>query len=272
MFWSTMCPSSGELIVSIRYLVYVTHLYRVTYTRCRIDTINSPDDGQMAARNMQRIEINIHEKELCVRLVIYQRLGRVYSKKGTNTSRIPSLLFKKQNILYLLALLFARSFDLYSAIITEIFRIQHGYPTCNLAGRNQPAAISVQKSHKYNKNCKIIQTVRKSTQLNLPFSLILRSVHLQLVTDVSIQPIGPIASKNLKTVPTVCSDDWTRLVVPKRRETNCQSTLRNIPEERSCNLHAYFLLFHVGPTNQPAIRWTPRGATWKMTVGYKFVS
>jgi hypothetical protein len=28
------------------------HLYRVTYTRCRIDTINSPDDGHMAARNM----------------------------------------------------------------------------------------------------------------------------------------------------------------------------------------------------------------------------
>jgi hypothetical protein len=28
------------------------HLTRVTYTRCRIDTINSPDDGHMAARNM----------------------------------------------------------------------------------------------------------------------------------------------------------------------------------------------------------------------------
>jgi len=28
------------------------HLYRVTYTKCRIDTINSPDDGHMAARNM----------------------------------------------------------------------------------------------------------------------------------------------------------------------------------------------------------------------------
>jgi len=26
--------------------------YRVTFTRCRIDTINSPDDGHMAARNM----------------------------------------------------------------------------------------------------------------------------------------------------------------------------------------------------------------------------
>jgi len=76
MFRAAMCPSSGELIVSIRHLVYVTlygwpfgvqvwmrlrliqtytpngHLYRVTYTRRRIDTINSPDDGHMAARNM----------------------------------------------------------------------------------------------------------------------------------------------------------------------------------------------------------------------------
>ena len=28
------------------------HLHRVTYTRCRIDTINSPDDGHIAVRNM----------------------------------------------------------------------------------------------------------------------------------------------------------------------------------------------------------------------------
>ena len=28
------------------------HLYGVTYARCRIDTINSPDDRHMAARNM----------------------------------------------------------------------------------------------------------------------------------------------------------------------------------------------------------------------------
>ena len=28
------------------------HLYRVTYTRYRIDIINSPDDGHMAVRNM----------------------------------------------------------------------------------------------------------------------------------------------------------------------------------------------------------------------------
>jgi len=69
MFQAAVCPSSGELIVSIQYLVYVTlyswpfgvrlqtctlngHVYKVTYTTCRIDTINSPDDGHMAARNM----------------------------------------------------------------------------------------------------------------------------------------------------------------------------------------------------------------------------
>ena len=32
---------------------------------------NSPDDGHTAARNMQRREINIHEK-MCVKLVIYK--------------------------------------------------------------------------------------------------------------------------------------------------------------------------------------------------------
>ena len=74
MFRAAMCPLSGELIVSIRHLVHVTlyrwpfgvqvwmsliqtctlngHVYKVTYTTCRIDTINSPDDGHMAARNM----------------------------------------------------------------------------------------------------------------------------------------------------------------------------------------------------------------------------
>jgi hypothetical protein len=66
MFRAAMCPSSGELIVSI-HLLYVTlyrrlsgvqtctpdcQLYRVAYTKCRIDTINSPDNGYMAARNM----------------------------------------------------------------------------------------------------------------------------------------------------------------------------------------------------------------------------
>jgi len=73
MFRAAMCPSSGELIVSMRHLLYVTlcrwpsgmqvgsfiptciadgHLHRVTYNRCHIDKINSPDDEHIPARNM----------------------------------------------------------------------------------------------------------------------------------------------------------------------------------------------------------------------------
>jgi len=57
------------------------HPYRVTYARCPIDTINSPDDGHMAARIMHRLEINIHEKELCVKLVIYKDVPYRLSSK-----------------------------------------------------------------------------------------------------------------------------------------------------------------------------------------------
>ena len=59
------CAGLDETAVSSKP-AHQTVIYRVTYTKCRIDTINSPDDGHMAARNMYRIEINIHEKELCV--------------------------------------------------------------------------------------------------------------------------------------------------------------------------------------------------------------
>jgi hypothetical protein len=55
----------------------VGHLYRLIYTRFRIDTINSPYDGHMAARNMLRIETNIHEKE------IVRKFG--YLQKKANT-------------------------------------------------------------------------------------------------------------------------------------------------------------------------------------------
>jgi hypothetical protein len=88
-----MCPSSGEITVPMRHLLFVTlcewlvcrvvfyipdgHPHRVTNTRCRIDTVISPDDGHIVARNMQRIEISIQEK-LCTRLVFfYKSLGNV---------------------------------------------------------------------------------------------------------------------------------------------------------------------------------------------------
>ena len=39
-----MCPSSGEVTVSMRHLVFVT--------RCRIDTIISPDDGRIKGKSV----------------------------------------------------------------------------------------------------------------------------------------------------------------------------------------------------------------------------
>ena len=45
-------------------------LHTVTYTRCRINTNDSPDDEQSGVRNMQRIKINIYEKRI-VRQVGY---------------------------------------------------------------------------------------------------------------------------------------------------------------------------------------------------------
>ena len=78
MFRATPCSSSGESIVWIQRLVYVTlcrwpycfptctrysHRHRVTYTRGCIDTIDSPDDEHEVARNVQRIEL-IHRKNV----------------------------------------------------------------------------------------------------------------------------------------------------------------------------------------------------------------
>jgi hypothetical protein len=58
----------------------------VTYTRCRIDTINSPDDGHVAAQNMYRIEINIHEKEMGVKLIIYKDDTEMHGQQNIKLS------------------------------------------------------------------------------------------------------------------------------------------------------------------------------------------
>jgi hypothetical protein len=48
------------------------HLHRLTYARYLINTIDTPDDEHRSARNMLRIEVNIYEEELCLKLVIYK--------------------------------------------------------------------------------------------------------------------------------------------------------------------------------------------------------
>jgi len=50
-----------------------SHPYRITCTNCRINTVVSPDDGHILARNMQRKEINILKK-LYTKLVLFTRL------------------------------------------------------------------------------------------------------------------------------------------------------------------------------------------------------
>jgi hypothetical protein len=40
----------------------------------------------MAAQNMQRIEINIHEKELCVRLVIYKDYTEMHGQQNIKSA------------------------------------------------------------------------------------------------------------------------------------------------------------------------------------------
>jgi hypothetical protein len=69
MFRATMCPSSGEITIyatlGICRSVWMTglqgfippcipdsHPYRVTNTKCRMDTVISPDDVHIIARNM----------------------------------------------------------------------------------------------------------------------------------------------------------------------------------------------------------------------------
>jgi hypothetical protein len=52
-FYSLRVSGSHVPIISlIQTRTLNGHLYRVTYTRCCIDTINSPGDGHVAAQNM----------------------------------------------------------------------------------------------------------------------------------------------------------------------------------------------------------------------------
>ena len=61
MFRATMCPSSGELLYQCD--TWFMSLYVDDRLVCRLTcTLDGPDDGHMVARNMWRIEINIHKK------------------------------------------------------------------------------------------------------------------------------------------------------------------------------------------------------------------
>jgi hypothetical protein len=60
LFRSAMFPSSGEATVFLRHLVLlfcvddclVCRVHRITSAKCRKNTVVSPDDGHIVARNM----------------------------------------------------------------------------------------------------------------------------------------------------------------------------------------------------------------------------
>jgi hypothetical protein len=73
-------------VSSIQTCTLDGHLHRVTYTRYRINAIDSPDDVHRGARNMYRIGINIYEKRIaCVKLVIYKNWTEMHGQQNTKS-------------------------------------------------------------------------------------------------------------------------------------------------------------------------------------------
>jgi len=71
-----------------------SHPYRITSTKCRINTVVSPDDEHIVPRNMERKEINILKK-LCTKLALFTRLYRDVGQQNIkNLKKIDLLLIK----------------------------------------------------------------------------------------------------------------------------------------------------------------------------------
>ena len=88
---------------------------------------------------------------------------------------------------------------------------------------------------------KNIKFHNSSDNSNIHSSGMLLSVVWELVTDVSVQPIGHIskgqAVHEKKSSWTALPLKKTPIGFPDRRLCNCHSTLRNIPDERLSHLH-----------------------------------
>ena len=93
MFRATVCPSSGERTVYMRHLALVilyglpcipdSHPYTITSTKYHINTVVSPDDGHIVARNKQRKEINILRKTVHQIGFIY-KIAKLYNGPGSS--------------------------------------------------------------------------------------------------------------------------------------------------------------------------------------------
>jgi hypothetical protein len=75
---------------------YDSHPHRVTNTKCRIDTVISPDDGLIIARNMQRKEINILRKIVHQVDFIYKIYKNARSTKHKKTAYLSTITVIRQ--------------------------------------------------------------------------------------------------------------------------------------------------------------------------------
>ena len=69
-----VCRYGWNSISSIHTCIPDGYLHRMTYIRCRIDTIDSPDDEHNVVRNMWNIEINIYGKN-CASSWLFTRIN-----------------------------------------------------------------------------------------------------------------------------------------------------------------------------------------------------
>jgi hypothetical protein len=67
------------------------HLYRVIYTRCHTDTINSPDDGHDCPKHVENRNKRTIKKELWVKLVIYKDYTEM---QGQQNIKFRKIIFK----------------------------------------------------------------------------------------------------------------------------------------------------------------------------------
>jgi hypothetical protein len=72
----------GMQVGSFPTFILDGHLHRVTYTRRCIDTIDSPDDEHEVARNIYRIETDVQEKELGVKLATYHNYSHMHGQQN----------------------------------------------------------------------------------------------------------------------------------------------------------------------------------------------
>ena len=88
MFQATVCPSSGELTVSMRHWSHLNQQTRQSPIQnekyqCHIDTVSYTDNGHIVARNMQRSGNKCTKKKCAASWIHLKQIIQGYTVKKT---------------------------------------------------------------------------------------------------------------------------------------------------------------------------------------------